>query len=373
MSYWETMPLNIVSNGINRVLIEPSELLKKINNEMLKCHIDFNYTMYNESIYSDQFIKEIKKFFDKYYDNGWYTFEMYKFLLKEAIIIHVHKPNSVAGGLNSLETLGYIISKSKKYHIFDKEMRNVMEINCFCIKTEYRNQYLGPYMLNVFIREGILDYNFKTAIYSINTDIKSPHYCLKSSYYRPINLKVLEKYNFLGDLLIKNKKHLLNFNISKNRMEYINGILPKKFNIIHKKLLQFKKDNFKVYEKTSKDDFLRSFLNKAFHHFIFYNSKDEIVNYISYYYCDNGKMYKIGYLYNFFLNVYKIKNVNKMIDAVCNYSKNIIDVFAFYDLFKTNDYLKKLNCIKGKTNTKFYMFNYSMYSINNYEHFIIHI
>lgn len=93
MSYWETMPLNVTSSGkcINSVLIKPSELLKKINNEMLKCNIDFNYTMYNESIYSDQFIREIKEFFDKYYNNGWYTFEMYKFLLKDALIIHVHK------------------------------------------------------------------------------------------------------------------------------------------------------------------------------------------------------------------------------------------------------------------------------------------
>jgi hypothetical protein len=369
MSYWETMPLNVTSSGECKVLIKSSELLKKINNEMLKCHIDFNYTMYNESIYSDRFITEIKEFFDKYYDNGWYTFEMYKFLLKDAIIIHIHKSSDN----NSLETLGYIISKSKKYHIFEKEMKNVMEINCFCIKTEYRNQYLGPYMLNVFIREGILDYNFKTAIYSINTDIKSPHYCLKSAYYRPTNLDILEKYNFLGERLIENKERLVNFNISKNRMVYLNGILPKKFNIIHKKLLQFKKDNFKVYEKTSKDDFSRSFLNKDFHHFIFYNSKDEIIDYISYYSCDNGKMYKIGYLYNFFINKYNIKNVNKIIDTICNYSKNIIDVFAFYDLFKTNNYLKNLNCIKGKSSTKFYMFNYSMYSINNYEHFIVHI
>lgn len=364
MSYWETMPLNVASNRVPQMLIEPSELLKKINNEMLKCHVDFNYTMYNESIYSDEFITELKEFFDKYYDNGWYTFEMYKFLLKDSIIIHIHKPN---------DTLGYIISRSKKYHIFEKEINNVMEINCFCIKSEYRKQYLGPYMLNVFIREGILDYNFRTAIYSIYTNIKSPYYCLKSAYYRPININVLETYNFLGELLNKNKECLKNFNISKNRMEYFNGTLPKKINIIHKKLLEFKKDHFKVYEKTSKDEFSRSFLNKAFHHFIFYNSKNEIINYISYYYCNNGKMYKIGYLYNFFLNVYKIKNVNKMIDTVCNYSKNIIDVFAFYDLFKTNNYLKDLNCIKGKTNTKFYMFNYSMYLIKNHEHFIIHI
>ena len=365
MSYWETMPLDVTFSRIPGVLIEPSELLKKINNEMLKCDIDFNYTMYNESIYSDKFITELKVFFDKYYDNGWYTFDMYKFLLKDSMIIHIY---------NDIETLGYIVSKSKKYHIFKKEINNMMEINCFCIKTEYRNKYLGPYMINVFIREMILDYNFKTAIYSINTNIKSPYYCLKNVYYRPINLKILEKYNFLGTHLIENKEYFKKFNISKNKMEYFNGILPKKnFNIIHKKLLQFKKNHFKIYEKTSKDDFSRSFLNKAFHHFIFYNSKDEIINYMSYYYCDNGKMYKDGYLYNFFLNVYKIKNVNKMIDTVCNYSKNIIDVFAFYDLFKTNNYLKNLNCIKGKSSTKFYMFNYSMYYINNYDHFIVHI
>jgi hypothetical protein len=178
-------------------------------------------------------------------------------------------------------------------------------------------------MINILTRECIKKYNVGIAHYTVGKLIKSPSFCTKRIFHRPLNINQLVQCDFFGKNGDYNIIDLINcFNTFPTQqyeqdLSYINGNIPLNYDEIFEKLIRFRKDNYKVYDILTKESLYKSFLNKGFHHFIF-SKNNNVHAYFSIFdlkSINNGNKgtYTNGVIYKFF---FSNNNVSKIVECI---------------------------------------------------------
>lgn len=372
MSFWKTMPVVVHSslqfNTFNKIVSE-EYLLKKINGELENPHVDFNYDIYESESLKNDFIQDMKDFYDEQYSydsNVKLTFQLdvYKFFLLNSIVVKFYKPDTN-------EIIGYIVGKKIKL-IIDKKIVNTMEVSFFCIHKKFRNKHYTPYFINVILREFINRYNISISTYALSDNIKSPYYTIKHNIHRPINISHLKRCDFLPVDYDCTRFTLFERNDNVDLVYLNNTNVPSSLiDVLHKKLHLFQSKNFTVFKALSKKDLDSMFKNKNFHNFIIFNKDKTIKDFISFYdlqinVIDKNLKYDSSSIYSMYFSEYDTKNIRSTLELISEYccKYNIIDVLSFFDVFPVSDY-SDIKCVVGQGSLNYYMFNYNMIPIPN--------
>lgn len=372
MSFWKTMPVVVHPskqfNTFTKVVSEQF-LLEKINNELKEPHVDFDYEIFEKDDLNDTFIQRMKKFYDEQYCHDstmCLTFkeDIYKFFLLDALVVIFYLPNTK-------EVIGYIVGKKSKLTI-DSKITDTLEVSFFCIHKKFRNKHYTPYFINIILREFITRYNISIATYALSDNIRSPYYTLKYNVHRPINIKHLQKCEFISSDFNVDKYTVFEKNSNVDLVYLNNTEIPDNLlNILHKKLKTFQSTNFTIFKLLSKKDLQEIFKNKQFHNFVIFNKDKTIKDFISFYdlqinLLDINLMYNSSSIYTMFFTTYDTTNIRSTLELISEYcyKYNIIDVLSFFDIFPVTEY-DDIKCVVGKGSLHYYMFNYNMIPISN--------
>lgn len=375
MSFWKTMPV-VVHDKINedtfKEIVSTEFLLKKIDNELNNAHLDFEYKIYNSNELNKEFYKNMKVFFDyNYFDGGdtivRYNVDLYEFFGNNSIIVKFNDKNTK-------KTIGYIVGKKINLFINGKSIK-MLEVSFFCIGLKYRNNHYTPYFINILFREFLSKYKINKGIYSISSNIRSPHYGFKHIYHRPLDIEKLKNMDFLP---VDFNDEIYNvYEIDNNaKIVYINdkNVSDDLINIIQFRLKKYQKERYLVYKEMSRDDIRNMFKNKSFHNFLIINEDKSIRDFISLYevniYLKNkNDSYKSSSIYSMFFENYSNENIRLALESVSYYcyKKKLLDVLSVMDIFEVDDYYNDLKLIKGEGFAKYYIFNYNMIKIDNYK------
>jgi hypothetical protein len=377
--FWSNKPVKISIDGTFNNIYSKDDILSKVNKEIKENRFKLEYSILdgNELSVTSNKIHEIVEFININYIGSMrdsfkliYTDELFSFYCKDSIILEFSSSS------NSRKVVGYVVGKKCKislYHsIFDTS-----EVNFLCIIPNLRSLGLSSYMINVLTKEIILKYDVTTSHYTISAPIKTPYFGEKSFYYRFINVYNLHKIKFISNT--HKSYNIFNYDEQYNyTIKYINGcgidsILGTS---LYDKYISYCKNTYDIYDIANYEEFNKSFFNSMFHHFIIYNDGKEVVSYVSLFRLDtfnnNMKMsIKTGYYYYmFFENKSKIVNdleyINKYI-----YDNRIFDMLTFTDIFNV-DY-ESMNCIKGSSILRYYLYNINIPLINNKKNGLITI
>lgn len=373
MSFWKTMPVVVQSTKQHNTftqIVDEEYLLNKINRELKTAHINFEYNIYENHDLNEYFILKMKKFFDEQYSNSQvhllFEKDIYEFFTLNSLVVVFYSPNTK-------ETIGYIVGKKIKLNINSKCI-DTLEVSFFCIHKKFRNKHLGPYFINVILKEFILRYNISVSTYALSDNIRSPYYTIKNNIHRPINIKHLKKCKFLPDELDCEKYQ--HFDTNKDvDLVYLNNIeVPDTLlNLLYKKLNTFQSRYFTVFKELSKNEIKKIFKNKSFHSFIVFNKDKTIKDFISLYelklnLTKLNLKYKNSSIYTMFFENYNVSNIRSTLELISEYcyKNNILDVISFFDIFPVKDY-NDIKCLYGEGSLYYYIFNYNMINIPNHK------
>ena len=344
----------VVVKGANNCeqVINNQFLLDKIEHEMKLAPIEIEYQVTT----SDFDLPFLKTFFDQHYSKVKYPLQFYDWYFNhnDTILFHFYNSDGI---------IGYIVARNKKF-VINRNPIQAMEISFFCICPRLRHIHLAPYLLNILIKECIERYNISIAFYSIIAPIKSLHYVQKLIYHRPINVKRLLENDFLDTTF--DNSIFYSFDVhSDTKVIYLHKKSPQKLfiNRLQQKYDKFVKDNFKIYETINLTNL---FSSNLFHHFIFYDTLGSVTGFFCICTLDfNG--YNQGLLYTYLCET----DLNNCIEMISEYASKykLFDVFSFYKTSKTH--LTKTLC--GVNSTKYYLFNYSINPIEEWETNIVHL
>ena len=305
-----------------------------------------------------------------------YTKDLLKFYCRDAIIIEFYPANNK-------KIIGYIIGRREKLSIYSNIVDNC-EINFLCITQKLRNLYLGAYIINILIKEVVIQWNIAVFNYTLGKQTKSKYYANKNFFHRLINIETLVNVNFINNININEyKKKYNNFIYTKkfkdNTIMYINNNLNLDVELnkdliqnLYTKILEYKANTYDIYDLLNINDFTETFKNNAFHHFII-KDNDIIINYICMYRLDsinqhNNLTYKNGYLYYMFFNKNDIDNdinINNSLELIFEYiyKQEIFDVITFADIFNFDI----TNIIQGSGILYYHCANILISKIDNFK------
>lgn len=384
---WLDKPVAVDKNFNFTQILSNNKLLEKINNDIdkmsSKINLDYKIINWNDSTnYKKQ---NILDFINNNYitsnNNNYkliYTIDLLDFYCNNAIIIEFHAKNND-------RVIGYIIGKKENIQINKDIIKyiDILEVNFLCIYIKLRNIGISSYMIAILSKISISLYNIPVAHYTICTDIKSPYFCIKDFYYRPINIDKLYNVNFFNmKVNIETHKKTYNTFHHNNNIFTIKCINGNSLNehkhpkLIDTLYLLYKDYTFKSYiicENIDINTFKKSFFNNAFTHFIIYKN-DKIISYISMFKLDtlynNKTTYSSGFLYYmFFLDNSIIESFNLISEYI--YIHKLFDLITFSDIFNI-DY-SKIKCLQGSGLLKYYLFNISSCNIEPYKNGLITI
>jgi hypothetical protein len=326
--------------------------------------INTNYISSNDLIYKLHYSTDLIKF---YYDDPDTFIMEFSFFSNPAVVI------------------GYIIGKKEMIVINGSDPFEILEANFLCLLPKFRNRGLTACMLNILIVETVLEFNIGIAHYTISSPIKSPHYCHKKVFHRPINIPLLVKTKFFNkdtdvDLY---KKFYNSFDYAVKdsvRVKMVSGDLDKKLiKYLYTKYLNYCKKTYDIYELVSEDKFTKTFTYKSFYNFVIKDNTNTIVAYTCFYRLDTkntdlyiNSSYKNGYLYYTFFNSNDKDHIISVLEAVAMYiySNGIFDILTYVDIF---DFVTYSKIIEGSGELKYYLFNYEINSIENHRNALITI
>jgi len=250
--------------------------------------------------------------------------------------------------------------------IYNNSIQCCPEINFLCVHEKLRNLNLAPYLISIITKEIVQNYQIASAIFTIGVPIKTKYYSEKKFYHRCINIENLVSGNFIeipNNQIPFYKKYFNTFSNKSSDIIYINGtgINDSLLNEIYQKLISYRFSKYQIHVEITKDELLKLFNNKSFHHFI---SKDK-----SQYFC----MYELGHvslLANYkdgvlFLHYTPTPTPNNNFESMIKYcwSNKIFDLITIHDEFDDSVYqINKFT--KGSGNLKFYMMNQTISPID---------
>jgi hypothetical protein len=374
MSFWKTMPVVVQEtqqpNTFTQI-VDEQYLLNKINQELKTPHVKFEYKIYENSDLNKEFILTMKKFFDEQYSQNQdihllFEKDIYEFFTLNALVTIFYSPDTK-------ETMGYIVGKKIKLNIDSKSI-DTLEVSFFCIHQKFRNKHLGPYFINVILKEFIVRYNISISTYALSDNIRSPYYTIKNNIHRPINIKHLKKCNFLPDEF--DFEEYQHFDTNKDvDLVYLNNteIPDTLLNLLYKKLNTFQSTYFTVFKELSKKEIKKIFKNKSFHNFIVFNKDKTIKDFISLYKLKLNLTtlnleYTTSSIYTMFFQNYNVSNIRSTLELISEhcYKNNTLDVLSFFDIFPVKNY-NDIKCLYGQGSLHYYIFNYNMIPIPNHK------
>jgi len=381
ISYWKSNPLivNEMKNNNNNLkefvqILSNEELLQKVENDINLHKYKLNYTVNEFGLNAYKLCEFINENYIEKLDSKFkfvYTPDLIKYYILNSIVICFY---SMETNKYKSKMIGLIIGKKTKLYINLIE-KNSIEVNFLSLNIKARNKNLTPLMISILIKETILNYSIGIAHFTIQFPIKSPHYGLKYYYHRLINIKKLFDTEFIEDD-INNinyyKKIYNNFQklLPEQQIIYLNKnkflITDELINFIYKNVNIYSKFKYKIYEYRTLEEIKKMFNIDSFHHFIFINNNNKIINYM----ClnelkiantRNNLLYSNAYIYiGFYLDPIYIL-IEKISEYV--YLNKIFDVITWSDLFDNN--LNICKCIKGTGFLKYYLFNFKTCLILN--------
>lgn len=374
MSFWKTMPVVVHESKQDNTftkIVSDDYLLNKINGELKNPHVKFEYKIYENSDLNIEFISTMKQFFDEQYSHNQdihllFENDIYEFFMMNALVIVFYSPETN-------ETMGYIVGKKIKLNIDSKSI-DTLEVSFFCIHKKFRNKHLGPYFIDIILKEFIVRYNTSVSAYALSDNISSPYYTIKYNIHRPINIKHLKKCNFLPDDLECNEYEKFDTDKEVDLVYLNNTEIPDTLlNLLYKKLKTFQSEHFTVFKELSKDDVKKLLTSKSFHNFIVFNKDKSIKDFVSLYEVKlNLRKCKLEYksssIYTMFFENYNISNIRSTLELISEYcyKNNTLDVLSFFDIFPVKDY-NDIKCLYGEGNLHYYIFNYNMTRIPNHK------
>lgn len=388
MNFWKTKPLHIKNNDKKECtqLFTNDILLNNIKNELDSSKIKVDYKVYKYDYEPDiDKIKYILQFINNNYitslDNNFkllYTIDLLKFYCINSLIIEFYPKNKKT-------VIGYIIGKREMINVYQKKFE-CLEVNFLCVVPTLRNIGLAPYMINILTYESLLNYNIGIAHYTIaDPYVKIPHYSKKNFYHRLININKLVEIGFIHNGIDENAymfdKRVNNNSIKCYNYKMITGN-PKKLTHdlltlvdilqLYDKYIDYCNITFDIYEHVSKKDFIETFYNDVFYHFVIKNDQQKVISYICMYKLDTIDIYKEtytnGYLYYMFFDTNIIDSLELTMEYI--YLNGIFDVVTFSDIFKFQKYNK---LIDGSGVLRYFMFNGGMNLIQNDKNALITI
>lgn len=371
LSFWENKPLKVNKHYKN---IEPihildnNNLLKFIDNELGKMPIKLKYTKhfseemgYNEKI-------EVLNFINTNYNSSddeykiFYSYDIFDFFFTNAVLIKFYLEED-----NNLQ-VGMVIGKKKNITIGNKIIL-CMEGNFLCVIEKFRNLHISSIIINILTKKSIEMYGINCSYYTIGKNIKSPSFCNKQIHYIPINIDNLYDIKFLSNKyqieVYKNLYDKYNFNnLSKkenSKLLYINGDLTKLkdiyIEIIFEMIKSYSKKNYYIFDNISIEELSELFMNKTFHHFLFFDKNNNITDYICLFRLDYSKtkhnFIKNGFVFFDIRNNTCQDNISSSMKYVVKYchENNIIDMII------TNKIYDNMYTIKTNNILNYYMYN----------------
>jgi hypothetical protein len=366
MSFWSNKPVKVVEDGVIEQLLSNESLYELISNDstLQNFSIGVDYTVYQGGNLSSDKKNDLLTFINEHYKSRdetvslMYTLDILDYFIdNESLVIEFSPKNSKKGGLQ----IGLIIGKISKLNVCN-DIDKYLEVNFLCLNEKLRNLHASSFMINILTRECIKKYNVGIAHYTVGKLIKSPSFCTKRIFHRPLNINQLVQCDFFGKNGDYNIIDLINcFNTFPTQqyeqdLSYINGNIPLNYDEIFEKLIRFRKDNYKVYDILTKESLYKSFLNKGFHHFIF-SKNNNVHAYFSIFdlkSINNGNKgtYTNGVIYKFF---FSNNNVSKIVECIAKkcYDLGIFDSLTLMESFP----YKFKNWMIGSGIQNYYIFN----------------
>jgi len=362
-SYWENNPLKVSKKSKIKQILSNKDLLNHVQNHIDKHEFKIDYKVNDKNISIKELCSFINiNYIDKSGDTFVYTPDIIKYYIKNSLVISFYFKNKI---------IGLIVGRKTLLNIIGKELNSV-EVNFLSLIEKYRNKNITPLLISILTKEVVLNYDIGIAYYTLDCDIKCPHYNSKSFYHRFINIKNLFDCKFIKDDILKIDKYKKVFNTFNYKDTFKNQeifyynfkensenseISENIIKLVYDNLSLFNNHKYDIYEIKSYDYIKQTFLNESFHHFIFHQNFN-IKNYICI--CNirtinisTFDIYRNAYINNIFYE----NNPNYLIEYLSEFihKKNIFDLITWNDFFTINDDISKAT--KGTGISKYYLFN----------------
>lgn len=373
MSYWENNPLQITSaeSVLNKIedpvqILSNKKLLKHVQNHIDSYKFKLNYKINDPSLEIEKICNFVNKnYIDESKETFYYTQDIMEYYINNSLVISFYE---------SEKMIGLIIGKKMSININKKNLDSV-EVNFLSLKHSLRGENLAPLMISILTKEVVLNYSIGIAHYTIDSSIKSPHYCLKYYYHRMVNIGNLFENKFIKDDLLKIDEYKSTYNtfnhdLQEQKILYINVERTKNIpddiiKLVYDNLNLFNQYKYQIYENKTFDDIKKLFYSKSFHHFLFYEN-DKIKNYV----CINNLeviniLNKTSYKNGNICVMFYENNPSILIEHLSEYVylNKLFDVITWSDFFETeNNYCKT---VKGTGFLKYYLFNMKFEEIQN--------
>jgi hypothetical protein len=383
-SYWSNKPVKINSKTSHEQIISNKDLHKLITNDdtlkKFNLNVDYNVLENPESLPYEKKV-QIVDFINTNYKSKSdtislvYTLDILNYFLTSETLIIEYYPS------NRNVQIGLIIGKKEELMV-NGIREFYIEVNFLCLNESLRNLHASSIMINILTKECIERFNIGIAHYTIGKEIKSPSFCCKQMFHRPINVNNLVHCGFFGDsdlLTLIEKYNTWGANdAKKHNLMYLNGDVPESSDEIFDNLVEFRNKEYKIHDRISKKDILKTFSNKAFHHFMF-RSTNDASHKIDSYFCffdlksvnnGTGEVYTNGVLLRYYITNTKT-NVSRLLEEVSKkcYEMGNFDTLTIHDSFR----YKFKNWLVGSGKLKYYIFNQEINNIEPFENGLVTI
>lgn len=381
-SFWTNKPVSIIQHPQQiQTLFSASDIKKILLNDIYHNPFGIHYKILNLKNLNNQKINCILDFINKNYvisnDKKFkliYSKDLFTFYAHDSLLLEFYPKN------NDQNIIGYIVGKRSNIILFNN-LYTSSEVNFLCIVPKLRNLGISSYMINALSYEILIKYNILTSHYTISNRIKAPPLSIKPIYHRILNIPILYTSKFIKNTNFNELAQIFNtfqYPFLSYRIQYFNSqnIDRNLVYILYRTYIEYAKSTYDLYENVSLDDFERTFYNKAFHHFIIYNTTNEIVSYVCLFRLDtcnttSQNTYRSGYYYYMFFKhkkyiLYYLEFINEYI-----YNHDIFDMITFTDIFDID--ITTMKCIKGSGKLSYYFYNLQVPPIQNTKNGLITI
>lgn len=344
-SFWLNKPVNTSSKV--EIILSKDKLLQQVSDEIEHAKLKLEIELVDLTDNTTRI--EVLSFINENYDYPndefklEYSLSLFNYFLKSDCI-------PIAFYSKKLHKMVGFILGIKKEIIIENKLFPSIEVNFLCIINQLRDLHLSSYMINVLTKKAV-DNDTTFAIYTVGKEIKVPAFCRKQYFHLPINYGVLKETGMIDPNTQENTikiDHCISYYNCNNEIiteEFVEGI--------QKKVKEFRKANYILYDEKSRDQVREWFTNPVFHVFDC-NNKIYCFYRLDTKHKESGKLLRNGYLY---VHTSLGKDALKKIRLYCK-EHDIFDMITVVDPFgfSVQEYTK-LGFLKGTGLLNYYYYN----------------
>lgn len=365
-NFWNTQPINIDTNNINKPVIISS--INDISKNPITLPDKITWHTFNIKLELDQIQKFLLNFYAESDDNTMrlaYSKDILEWYISNQEIIE----NLFIGIKYNNKLVGIIFCIPIQISVYNNIIRSG-EINFLCIHKILRNKNIAPLLIKELTRRANL-IGIYQGFYTGSLNLPN-NLCNGKYYHRNINVKRLLDADFIDKpdkMSIDTLKKI--YKIRKELSINIRKLEEKDIDECYKKYNNFIK-KYNIYRIFSKDEFINTFLrnDKVCESFVVIKN-NKITDFISFYYLqsqilNNPKIDKINKAYIYY---YFFENENSFIELIDNclllLKQRHIDVLNCINQMDNDLLFNKLKFYEGTGNLNFYLFNWQCARIDN--------